>query len=45
MLGQILVDVGVDEEEKENNDLIYFFGTSELAHGVNRDGQINAPFL
>jgi hypothetical protein len=38
-----LVDVGVDE--KENRDLKYFFGTSELAHGVNKDGQINAPFL
>jgi hypothetical protein len=35
--------VGFDEEE--NIDLKYFFGTSELAHGVNRDGQINAPFL
>jgi hypothetical protein len=38
-----LVDVRLDE--KENIDLRYFFGTSELAHGVNRDGHINAPFL
>jgi len=39
-----LVDVSADDEE-ENIDLKNFFGTSEFAHGVNRDGQINAPFL
>jgi hypothetical protein len=38
------VDVYVGEENKKR-DLMYFFRTSELAHGVNRDGQINAPFL